>query len=78
MGREWSSALAYADIRGRDAFAFDPITSPYLVVADGFVVRTPYSRAVIAELRAVSWARWDPEMKAWRIPFRSFQELQRR
>jgi hypothetical protein len=70
--------LAHADQRGRDAFAFEPITSPYLEVADGFVVRTPYSRAVIAELRSVPWARWDPASKAWRVPFRSFEDLHRR
>jgi hypothetical protein len=51
MGREWSGVLAHADQRGRDAFAFEPIASPYLEVADGFVVRTPYSRTVITELR---------------------------
>jgi hypothetical protein len=78
MSREWSGVLAYADQRGRDAFAFEPVTSPYLEVADGFVVRTPYSRTVIAELRSVPWARWDPALKAWRVPFRSFEELRRR
>jgi hypothetical protein len=78
MSRQWSGVLAHADGRGRDAFEFEPITSPYLEVGDGFVVRTPYSRAVIAELRAVPWARWDPGMKAWRMPFRSFEELRRR
>ncbi|SDD63888.1 hypothetical protein [Belnapia rosea] len=78
MGREWSGVLAYADQRGRDAFAFEPMSSPYLEVADGFVVRTPYSRAVIAELRAVPWAQWDPALKAWRVPFRSVEELRRR
>jgi hypothetical protein len=78
MSREWSGVLAYADQRGRDAFSFEPITSPYLEVADGFVVRTPYSRTVIAELREVPWARWDPAAKAWRVPFRSFEELHRR
>jgi hypothetical protein len=70
--------MAYADQRGRDAFAFKPITSPYLEVADGFVVRMPYSRTVIAELRELPWARWDPTLKAWRLPFRSFEELRRR
>jgi hypothetical protein len=64
MGREWPSALAYADSRGHDAFAFEPITSPYLDMADGFVIRTPYSRTAIAELRAVPWARWEPVLKA--------------
>lgn len=78
MGREWSGVLAYADQRGRDAFDFEPITSPYLEVADDFIVRTPYSRTVIAELREVPWARWDPASKAWRVPFRSSEELRRR
>lgn len=76
--REWSGVLAYADQRGRDAFSFEPIASAYLEVADDLVVRTPYSRAVIAELRAVSWARWDPATKAWHAPFRSYEELRRR
>jgi hypothetical protein len=78
MSREWSGVLAHADQRGRDAFAFEPITSRYLEVADDLVVRTPYSRAVIAELRSVPWARWDPASKAWRVPFRSSEELRRR
>jgi hypothetical protein len=78
MSREWSGVLAYADQRGRDAFTFEPIMSPYLEVADDFVVRTPFSRAVIAELREVPWARWDPALKAWRVPFRSLEELRRR
>ena len=75
--REWSGVLAHADQRGRDAFIFEPIASPYLEVADDLIVRTPYSRAVIAELRMVPWARWDPATKAWRVPFRSFEELHR-
>ncbi|MBB5693856.1 hypothetical protein [Muricoccus pecuniae] len=78
MGREWQGVLAYADQRGRDAFDFEPISSPYLEVAEGFVVRTPYSRTVIAELREVPWASWDPSSKAWRVPFRSFEELRKR
>jgi hypothetical protein len=77
-GREWSGALAYADQRGRDAFEFEPITSPYLEVGDGFVVRTPYSRTVVAELREVPWAHWDPALKAWGVPFRSFEDLRSR
>ena len=78
MGREWSGVLAYADQRGRDAFTFEPIESPYLEVVNGFVVRTPYSQTVVTELRAVPWARWDPASKVWRVPFRSFEELRRR
>jgi hypothetical protein len=53
MSREWSGVLAHADQRGHDAFTFEPISSPYLELADGFVIRTPYSRSVIAELREV-------------------------
>ncbi|MGG5819685.1 hypothetical protein [Falsiroseomonas sp. HW251] len=78
MGREWSGVLAYADQRGRDAFDFDPFTSRYLEVADTFVVRTPYSRTVIAELREVPWASWDPALKACRVPFRSVEDLRKR
>jgi hypothetical protein len=77
-GREWTGVLAHADERGRDTYAFEPVTSPYLEVADDLAVRTPYSRAVVAELRAVPWAQWDPATKAWRVPFRSFEELRRR
>ncbi|WP_449410037.1 hypothetical protein [Methylobacterium komagatae] len=77
-GREWTGVLAHADERGRDAFAFEPLVSPYLEVADDLVVRTPYSRAVVAELRMVPWARWDPASKAWRVPFRSLEELRQR
>jgi hypothetical protein len=73
--REWSGVLAYADERGRDAFTFEPITSPYLEVADDLVVRTPYSKDVVSGLRQVPWARWDPASKAWHVPFRSFEEL---
>lgn len=75
--REWSGVLAYADQRGRDAFTFEPITSAYLEVAEDLVVRTPYSHAVITELRMVPWARWNPASKAWRVPFRSYEDLLR-
>lgn len=77
-GLEWTGVLAHADERGRDAFAFDPIASPYLEAAADLVVRTPYSRAVVDELRSVPWARWDASSKAWLVPFRSIEELRRR
>jgi hypothetical protein len=76
--REWSGVLSYADERGRDAYTFEPLASPYLEAADDLVVRTPYSRDVVAELRQVPWARWDRATKAWRVPFRAFEELRRR
>src|SRR3978361_2443607 len=34
LGREMSGVLTYADERGRDSFAFQPIESRYLEVAD--------------------------------------------
>jgi hypothetical protein len=78
LGREMSGVLAYADERGRDAFAFQPIESRYLEVADDLRIRTPYSRTVVAEMRAVPWAWWDGDLKAWRVPFRSWEELRKR
>jgi hypothetical protein len=78
LGRELSGVLAYADEKGRDAFAFEPIQSRYLEVAEDLRVRTPYSKTVVAELRAVPWAWWDRDARAWRVPFRSWPELRER
>jgi hypothetical protein len=78
LGRELSGAFKYADERGRDAFVFDPIESPYLQPVDDLVLRTPYSRTIVAEMRSIAWARWDEEIKAWRVPYRSLEELRRR
>jgi hypothetical protein len=77
LGREMSGVLAYADERGRDAFTFEPIDSRYLEVADDLRIRTPYSKTVMEELRAVPWAWWDGDLKAWRVPFRSWEDLRR-
>jgi hypothetical protein len=78
LGREMSGVLAYADERGRDAFAFQPIESRYLEVADDLRIRTPYSKTVVTEMRLVPWAWWDGYLKAWRVPFRSWEELRKR
>ena len=78
LGREMSGVLAFADDRGRDAFAFQPIESRYLEVADDLRIRTPYSTTVVEELRAIPWAWWDADSKTWRVPFRSWEDLQRR
>ena len=61
LGRELAQALSYEDERGRDAFAFDPIVSPYLEAGDDLRVRTPYSRTVLAEMRAIPWSWWNEE-----------------
>lgn len=75
LERELAALTAFEDERGRDAFSFDPIDSPYLSRGDGLVVRTPYSQSVIDELRAVPFARWDRERRAWIVPFRSYEAL---
>lgn len=75
LQRELPEPLAFADERGRDAFAFDPIESDYLEANGDLVVRTPYSPAVIEHLRGVPWAAWDREEKVWRVPYRSLEAL---
>ena len=78
LAHELPATFARADERGRDSFSFEPIVSPYLGVDGDIIVRTPYSRTAIAELRAVPWAWWSGEDKAWRIPFRSVDALRKR
>ncbi|RUW23191.1 hypothetical protein EN858_00630 [Mesorhizobium sp. M4B.F.Ca.ET.215.01.1.1] len=78
LEKEAAMLAVHGDSKGRDAFAFDPISSAYLEVSDDLRIRTPYSKTVIEELRTVPWASWDEELRAWRVPFRSFEELRRR
>ncbi|TGQ28826.1 hypothetical protein [Mesorhizobium sp. M00.F.Ca.ET.216.01.1.1] len=75
LAQEGASRSAHDDSKGRDAFAFDPLSSPYLEVADDLRIRTPYSKTVLEELRAIPWARWDEQLRAWRVPFRSYETL---
>lgn len=75
---EQSKADIYADDKGRDAFAWDPIKSAYLEAGTELVVRTPYSRTVVAELQQVPFARWDDVRRAWVVPYRSYDDLKRR
>ncbi|WP_245269088.1 hypothetical protein [Mesorhizobium sp. WSM2561] len=78
LAREAELLAIHADSKGRDAFAFDPISSPYLEIADDLRVRTPYSKTLLRELHEIPWASWDDELRAWRVPFRSYEELRRR
>ncbi len=76
MAKEESRADPFAEEKGRDAFAFEPILSPYLSVdKDGFRIRTPYSRKLVEEIRQVPFARWYGDHKVWRVPFASYDEL---
>jgi hypothetical protein len=79
LERENEAISVHADARGKDAYRFDPIHSPYLQVRpEGLVVTTPYSRTVIALLREVPFATWEPGRKGWIVPFRSYEELRKR
>ena len=61
-----AEADRFADEKGRDAFAFDPIESRYLETAPaGFLIRTPYSRTVVNEIREIPDARWDADRRLW-------------
>lgn len=77
LAEQEAEADAHADARGRDAFDFDPIVSPYLEIGRaGFQIRTPYSKTVVEELREIRFARWDSDLRLWHVPFRSFEDLQ--
>ncbi len=79
LDRETANASIHADARGKDAFAFDPIQSPYLRPQGNVLeIATPYSRTVVDLLREVPFAAWDAERKVWTVPFRSFNELRKR
>jgi hypothetical protein len=79
IAREVADLDAHADAKGRDAYSFEPLAeSPYLRVGTDLVVRTPYDRAVVDLLRAIPFARFDGEAKAWHVPFRSYETLRAR
>ncbi len=76
LAEQEAEADAYADAKGRDAFEFDPIDSPYLGLGKaGFEVKTPYSKTVVDELRKVRFAHWDGDRHVWYVPFRSYEDL---
>ncbi|MBJ6124573.1 hypothetical protein JAO75_04030 [Microvirga sp. BT325] len=78
VAQELQNLDRHADEKGRDAFAFEPLESPYLTIADDLRVRTPYSRTIVEALRSIPWAAWDPEERIWRVPFRSYEDLKAR
>jgi hypothetical protein len=74
-----AEADRFADEKGRDAFAFEPIESRYLKAASAtFEIRTPFSRTVINEIREIPHARWDADRRLWTVPYRSIGELRQR
>jgi hypothetical protein len=79
LARIEADADAFADEKGRDAYAFDPLSSPSLEASsDGLRIRTPFSRTVVSELREVPFSRWDGDMRVWHVPYRSIDDLRRR
>ncbi|WP_262913795.1 hypothetical protein [Rhizobium halophilum] len=79
LATEANRTRPFEEERGRDAFAFEPILSPYLSVSDrGFRIRTPYLRTVVEELRQIPFARWNGEEKVWEVPYASYDDLQHR
>lgn len=79
LASEADRKTPYEEERGRDAYQFEPILSPYLQVYErGFRVKTPFSRRVVDELRQIPFARWNGDDKVWEIPFASYDELQHR
>ena len=74
-----AEADAYADDKGRDAFAFDPIESCYLEAGTAaLLIRTPYSKTLVNEIREIRDARWDADRRLWAVPFRSYEDLRNR
>lgn len=79
LASEQSRRSPFEEERGRDAYEFEPILSPYLQVYDrGFRIKTPFSRTVVDELRQIPFARWNGDDKVWEIPFASYDDLQTR
>jgi hypothetical protein len=79
LDRESSQSDIHADLKGRDAYAFEPVISNYLrLLENGLEVVTPYSRTVIREMREVPFAFWDAERRVWMVPYRSYENLRRR
>ncbi|OAP39986.1 hypothetical protein AU381_10625 [Sinorhizobium glycinis] len=78
LAREAERSDVHADVKGRDAYEFEPIVSRYLEVGNDLRIRTPFSNSVIEALREIPWAHWDEDLRVWRVPFRSYDELRRR
>lgn len=69
----------FADEKGKDPFAFEPIESRYLEAgAAALEIRTPFSRLIIDEIRKIPSARWDADRRLWTVPYRALSELRRR
>jgi len=79
LASEADRRAPYEEERGRDAYQFEPILSPYPQVYDrGFRIKTPFSRTVVDKLRQIAFARWDGDDKVWEVPYASYDDLQQR
>jgi hypothetical protein len=78
LAQESAQADQYADRKGRDAYAFDPIVSEYLRLREDWMeVVTPYSRTIVERMRDVPFASWDADRRVWTVPYRSYEHLRR-
>jgi len=75
IAQELANLDRHADAKGRDAYLFDPLESPYLTVGEDLRIRTPYSHTIVETLRSIPWAHWDRDERIWHVPFRSYEEL---
>ncbi|TWF49500.1 hypothetical protein [Neorhizobium alkalisoli] len=79
LASEADRRAPYEEERGRDAYEFEPVLSPYLeVISTGFRIKTPFSRTVVDELRQIPFARWNGDDKVWEVPYASYDDLQHR
>lgn len=78
MAQELADLDRHADAKGRDAYLFEPLESPYLSIGEDLRIRTPYSRTIVETLRSIPWASWNPEDKVWHVPFRSYEALRQK
>src|SRR5437763_17039537 len=78
LAAEADAGETHGDAKGRDAFAFDPIDSPYLEAADDLRIRTPVSRTVVEQLRHAPGSHWADEPTGWHAASRSSEQLRRR
>lgn len=78
LEQERSQTETYADLKGRDAFVFDPTVSKYFRRLDDHLeVVTLYSRTVVDEKREVPLASWDPDRRVWTVLYQSYEALRR-
>jgi hypothetical protein len=74
--RELPNFGRFLNQKGRDAFDFEPIMSPYLTdTGNDLKIETPYSRVIVNVMHQISGASWDGHGRCWRVPYRCLMTL---